>query len=353
MPFTVFRHLFCIFFLKLTFFGVPSLKKRCMDMLEESFDELFKGRGGLFPYEGMNNPMYVIALAYSRSLVRNLGQQTKSNLAVYVGLIDNNEFGTFSTKKDRQYFIGINKGTIDVLLNIFTRMLANSRLVTFIGNWEEEPNAHELYDPTLLQAEQLEWPEIVKLLPRNFTRKEMACQFVMTAIEFLVSHEYAHILYGHIDYHYSPFGRTELRSPEGEPSSESEVSILQALELIADDFAVGTGLLVLQGKHEDRESVPPAISHLYDSWSSMLRLWYFPVYTCFRIFGQTNKAYLLEGDAYMPPAVRANMVMETTAFVMEEVFRSGIGTAVLSDLLVGTCIAVEEALADLGGGFDL
>jgi hypothetical protein len=53
----------------------------------------------------------------------------------------------------------------------------------------------------------------------------------------------------------------------------------------------------------------------------MLRLWYFPVYTCFRIFGQTNKVHSLEGDPYMPPAARANMVVDTAAFVLEEVFR--------------------------------
>lgn len=55
----------------------------------------------------------------------------------------------------------------------------------------------------------------------------------------------------------------------------------------------------------------------------------------------------------MPLAARANMVMEVVYFTVEEVFRLGIGTKTLSDLLVGTAISVEEAFAELSGEFDL
>jgi hypothetical protein len=64
------------------------------------------------------------------------------------------------------------------------------------------------------------------------------------------------------------------------------------LEFIADDFAVGTGLILLQEKYNDRESIQPA--------------------------------------------ARANMVVDTAAFVIEEVFRLDIGAKVLGDLFVGT-----------------
>lgn len=73
----------------------------------------------------------------------------------------------------------------------------------------------ESYDSRRTWAEQLGWPDIEQLLPLDFTRKEMACEFVITAIAFLVSHEYAHIEDGHIDYRYSPFGKGELKTPEG------------------------------------------------------------------------------------------------------------------------------------------
>jgi hypothetical protein len=324
-----------------------------MDSIEESFDEVFKWQGGLFPYENISNPIYLIALAYCRSLVRSLGEVSQSDLSVYVGLVDNKEFGVSSAKKGLQYFIGINRGIIDILLNIFARMLANNRLVPFIGSSDDEAKTKEAYDPKLTQAEQLKWSDVENLLPSDLTRKAMVCQFTLTALEFMVSHEYAHVKYGHIDYLYSPFGRAELKSPDGKLTNESETRIFQSLELIADDFAVGEGLLVLQGKYDDRQSIDVSIRHLYDSWPSMLRLWFFPVYTCFRILGHTSKAYSLHEDPCMPPPVRANMVINVIAFVTEAVFRLDIGATELSDLLVSTSICVEEAFAELSGSFDL
>jgi hypothetical protein len=156
-------------------------------------------------------------------------------------------------------FIYISFGVVLLIYDIFYRMLARPDILPNIGNAAAE-TAREPFCSDGIQSDYNALKDsratgnlsLADTWPRDPSRKSLAEQLAGYALDFLVRHEFAHVIYGHSEY----------AAKEGIPfiqirsfSNTAPIGLtLQAIEMNADTFAAVNGFadgLIFQ----DKESV--------------------------------------------------------------------------------------------------
>jgi hypothetical protein len=319
-----------------------------MDELEVEFDYLFKEEGGLYGNAISKGPIFAIVVIYAKQLLSSLVNQGTDKISVYVDIIDNNSLNASIKKEGDYYFIGIYRGIIDLLINIFFRMLSNKNVLQEIGDVGKENGIEKIFDAQVTNVEHLQNEFTEHMMPRDKERCMMAHVYILEVVEFLVLHEFAHIIGGHLDYSKSSFNSLVIDfREEGE---EDAALIFQAFEVFADDFAIRTKLNILNGV-DGNDFIMRPIKH--QEWPTIIKQWLFPMYTFFRLFGHTNSQYSLKDDLHPPPAARFNMILNNLGYCLESKFGFS-DSEKLREVFLATMMEVECAFDEISEqGLDL
>jgi len=139
-----------------------------------------------------------------------------------------------------QYFIALNHGSFHVLGDLFSRLLSDSRVLTWVGNAQAEST-----DPGDMVDYYTSFDELVDKAhngqyhfrsPIDPFRRDVAFLLTKCALCFLIEHELSHILFGHLDF---------LETRGGNAANRLD---RQTMEFQADITAtLRSGLVVLRG----------------------------------------------------------------------------------------------------------
>lgn len=273
------------------------------------FHNAFLDRGGLFDPSQLGEHAKAFE-SIKTSIYEYVTRSKKVNNRlpfVNIDFINNNEVNAVATKKCGKYFIGIYWGTYFLLWNLFLRMMTSSKVLPHIGNASNE-KVIKIFSPFQLSLSSLMLasPHDQKVSPIDRTRNVHAGQLTMSAINFLFFHEYAHIIFGHVDLieHLKyDFSLNEIvRSID-----KADSLLMQTLEMDADCFAFANSIRLLQQLNDDdsKEPIPIEQRGFYINLENGIQNLLFSSYSLFRLFGY--KTYPPEEIArycHPPPAMR-------------------------------------------------
>lgn len=282
-----------------------------MILIERAFDEIFKSKGGRYNNRNSDATIYNWVLINSRILVAWMVRSNAHLPEPYVDIIDNNEANAFVTKRGDKYFLGITYGAILAFSDVFCRMMENKNVLTEVGDPEKEMNVNKIYSLRLTSMGQLAVTEMhsENSEPIDNVRILLGFQLVKMAFEFLVWHELAHIIYGHVDYVHSILGSFELKEIEREESkNQLDPLVCQTLEIHADRFATQQSIAILEMLISNPDALTPALRPYFNSWSSVIKMWVFSTYAFFRFFSDHNYADGIRNTFHPPPSLRSNLV---------------------------------------------
>lgn len=225
-------------------------------------------------------------------------------------------------EKEGEYSININYGTLFILIDLFMRLLSHPNVLRHIGDASKEIESDEYLDyhmtdlePIIRQFVNLN-KEVPEVHPKDKTRSDAAKFFVSICFEFILLHEVAHIIMGHLDY---------LENKQVTDVSFSEVIKCEritklerhTLEWDADSFAVSYFVNWWIDHHKNKKQDERIPFLFNDPYLGFFHLSY-AFYMAFRVFGfqfDPTKPYL-EGS-HPPIRIRQHMINCTiTTLVM-------------------------------------
>jgi len=276
---------------------------------------------------------------------------------VYIDIIDNSSLNACATKSGQKYFIGIHGGTIFLIYDIFFRMMSSRNIFTGIGDVTKEAETKKIFNAQLTDLGQL---AVVKdqheiLTPVSYARGLLAQLFIDIAIEFLIAHEYAHIIFGHVDYCHSILGTFEIEETTQKSTTSKVIDPLvsQTLEMDADSFATNRGMEMLNLIFTNPNFAVPDAQQFYKNWPSMIKMWVFSIYTFFRIFGHTNNSNSIKTDLHPPASIRSHLVMANIFSIFQVKYDTSL-LSEISTICIDAALTVEKAFEEISHqGFDL
>lgn len=259
----------------------------------------------------------------------------------HIGLIDDNKLNACAfIYKDRD-FIGINAGTILILFDVFCRILSHPKLFPEVGDASGETEPEQFYDRAI-DFRNLDQSDFVR--PKDQIRLQHAIELTLVAVDFLVTHEYGHLIHGHINLNNQFTGQTNLFELESNPASiikSIRGLTRQTLEMDADVYgsnigwrsALATVIFVRDTKFPD--------TSFYTSNENALYNWMFAISTLFSLFDRNYDVSRLESLDYPPSPVRAFYIMSTVHYNYKP---SGYSEYYFADILVKALWASVEAI---------
>ncbi|WP_421830236.1 hypothetical protein [Larkinella sp.] len=230
-----------------------------------------------------------------------------------VYFVDGTDVNAFAFKEDEEYFIGINEGTVLLLMKLFYRMLSHRDILPQIGDLSKEVSPPKSPDIDINEATQKKREE--SIFPVDSTRSQFAVALTYFAFRFILMHEYAHILKGHVDYLENKTGLAMVSDNENLTEDVGGDWIRQAIEIDADDYSAQIGyyfhiaiLIDLNNRGtqtKDGLNTPEIASFA----------WYFSISALFRLVG--SKGYSPNNfftSLYPPPAIRTYFI----GFVLQQ-----------------------------------
>ncbi len=118
---------------------------------------------------------------------------------VHLGVVQSHLLNAFAAEDSGWFLIGIYKGTYPFLLTVAARMLCDRRVLPNIGDPEKELELHEVPVTNLLSMEHTRREE-KQPFPKCPVRHQYAHLLYQEIMEFLIFHELAHIVRGHVGY---------------------------------------------------------------------------------------------------------------------------------------------------------
>ncbi len=159
------------------------------------------------------------------------------------------------------------------------------KILSFIGNNKKE-----------IEPKKIDFKKPV--VPIDDQRKSYAYTLALSATQFLVCHEYAHIINGHLDFNRKTDSQFIF---EMTSNKEKEGLLSQTLEFDADSFAsqigINSNIIRFKNKKRIHRDFRPAFKSLEDT----LFAWTFSVYTIFRFFGKNTNFDFNKLDKYSHP----------------------------------------------------
>jgi hypothetical protein len=290
--------------------------------LEEEFDLLFKSYGGSFNPKKTNHPEILEnTINGCRNILNNHKQNNSKLPEAYFGFINNPVLNAIASKKDNNYFIGINIGTYFLLLDIFNRMLSSKEILTEFGNVSEESDNVKIFDPQITDARifYMAKEPPAPVAPKNPVRYYLAQLLTAYSIKYLLLHEYAHIIFGHLDFLNSQnnsFECSELTYNNFKNGIDPLTS--QILELDADSYAIYTAIKEILVLQENSSLIKDELLPFYKDLSTAIKVWLFAVYTLFRLFGNSvPKVEDLKKLSHPPSGIRQHILFATSYSVFE------------------------------------
>jgi len=302
--------------------------------MQMRFDAFFSSKGGICRDMFSEIPLIQSYLLYARAEIDVLRKGEHNIPPIYVDLINNPALNATAARSGNQYFIGIYIGAILQSFAVFSRMMASNTILTDIGSAALEDPPQKMHDIQLKETIHPLLSFTRELVPKDPIRNEVVKMFVKHVLDFLIFHEYAHIVYGHVDYRNSK-----------QQSVFADNVVLQALETSADGFSTFISMMLLyKALSDENPIIPKALRSHYKDRYTALRMWLFPIYTYFRLFGHMNLQYCTITESHPSPGYRVNLIVEAIDTFKELGFAN-------DDQLLEHCIdiliEVEEAFAQI------
>jgi hypothetical protein len=286
---------------------------------KDIFHEAVADQGGRLD-TGSLHPATAEGLSYAarraRGFLKAAAEARPGMPAIHFDFIDNWEFNASAFLVDGKYFIGVHRGAVATLGVLFDRMLADPRVLPFVGDSDGEapdlphlPNIGTDFARTIASV-----PPFTR--PRDPSRQSVAGKLMDTAFDFAVAHEFAHIANGHLDYIAARQGIAAI-DELGEVGDDPDAALLsQTMEMDADGTAARVSLGSEWAKIAGVSPRPgPPWNEVYDYPGIISLLWSYAVSALFRTFGD---ARLTVPDAalenYPSPRLRSAMVQLETAW---------------------------------------
>jgi hypothetical protein len=288
--------------------------------IEREFDEIFKSKGGRYNNRNSDTTVYDWILTNSRILVAWMVRTNVHLPEPYVDIIDNNETNAYVTKRGDKYFIGITYGAILVFNDIFYRMMESKNVLTEVGDPDREMNTAKVFSIRLTNMGQLAVTEkhSKDSEPIDNIRILFGFQLIKMAFEFLIWHELAHIVFGHVDYIHSVLGAFELKEIEREESrSRLDPIVSQTLEIKADQFATQQSIAIWGMLISNPDALTPALRPYFKTWPMVIKMWIFSTYTFFRLFSDHNYTKGIRNAFHPPPSLRSHLVQAVAGAVIQ------------------------------------
>lgn len=291
-----------------------------MTQFESEFDQVFKGKGGRYNDRSTEMEYLNWVPICSRILVEWMRHNDPFLPEPYIDIIDDNEPNAYVTKNGDKYFIGITYGTIVLLNNTFYDMLSSKIFLTDIRDPAKEVDTKEMLLIRLTKMGQFmltkDLPE--KPVPINHIRILFAFQLMKMAVEFLVLHEFAHIIYGHLDFVRSVLGSFEVKEIEEKKESRNctDPLIWQSLEMNADSYAAKRSIDILEILISNPDALGPELRPYLNEWPSALRMWVYSTYTFFRLFSNQNNTTGIRNGFHPPPSIRSHLILAVAYSVL-------------------------------------
>ena len=291
------------------------------------FDQVYASRGGYYDYdaEGMGR-YYDNLLTHLRNVLYFPNLILVPKPVVHIGFILNPTLGAVVTKFEGEYYIGVHVGTEIILMNLFGRMLSSPSILSQFGDASLETGAKQLFNPhtssmdqLFIQSDSTEDVAMEEASPVGTERKSLVRLLTIIALSYLILHENAHIVNGHLDYLMKSqdlvcFDESDDFIQTGETLLESQV-----LEYDADCYA-SVKITELMGqflKEPQHFMINPKL--FVQEHKQMLYLMGFACYSMFRLFGASNKPInQLLMRSHPPFEFRSKCLINTASSILYE-----------------------------------
>ena len=265
---------------------------------------------------------------------------------VYFDFVDNPAINAYATTFEHKKYIGLTGGAVVVFQRLFSRLMSDPRVLSHIGDVSIERT--DLPPLSSLPNSAVDWKGPV-VLPRDFLRREaFSNHLTYIVLDFLIGHEFTHLVNGHVDYLSTRFGMQVLDEKEIS-SSEEEALIRQTLEMDADSIAVSHLIGNCIDRIHDPNLTGGPTQLFYQNPADAFLLLYFAISTFFRILGDSNftQAELLKRE-YPPTRHRQAMAMSTATTYFTK--KAPNLMKVHNDALSRAIREVESAFANIVAG---
>lgn len=263
---------------------------------ESIFNNLFIAKGGLFDVDlgislaGKDRLRVFIGMKENIIRFANLLKVSYPNFPeIHFNLINNYSLNAAATKFEGKYYIGINIGVYFLIFDMFSKMLASKDVLTDIGNHLLETNDEKILSSHISEGCLVFNTANVRentFLPRDPIRTNYAHHLTHIAIKFLVHHECAHILRGHVDFLSHSQNQTmwnEFENLQTKPILQPSFS--QTMEMDADSLATNHAFMYANYMITHQNELDSFEKIVYKDWNVFVHDWIFAIYCLFKLFG--------------------------------------------------------------------
>lgn len=284
--------------------------------MQDIFHNATLWRGGRYVNPQQDN-LWVIqrnVVDAGNELINHIRNESYDLPRIHFDFINEMSFNACAFKFRKFYFVGINIELIIVLLRFYNYIMSHPRIFPNIGDSSREIESNiinniQVDDYNYLQLFMNYDTEIY--LPIDESRQRYVYKLFFKAVEFLLMHEYGHVVMGHVDLVNSLRGNSFMF----EATYSDEIGLLnQTLEMDADCYATKIGFhrLISIFEHDSLQN-----SNI--KFEDYLFEWYITIYFIFRLLA--NKEYNLDnlnGYSHPVPGIRQYIVLLTLYSLLEE-----------------------------------
>jgi len=255
-----------------------------MNESDQELNQAFLSQGGIYDLSQAEGGTYFKQLIQSFNNHLNRFKDPMLNLPdVHIGFINNSTLNAVAGRYKSKYFIGINVGTIMILDDLFNRMLSNPNILIDYGDALSETNMEKVFTVQMTDYENLFNINGEAALPKDKVRQNLARHFTAQALKFLVTHEYGHIVCGHLGYLDSLGLDQSLKEADGFIDNKINFTPIfsQTLELDAD--SIGIVYTIRSAQYLLSIALPDEFKLFYKNLNDTLSLWLFPIYSLWKL----------------------------------------------------------------------
>ena len=299
----------------------------------EIFEIVFRGRGSYALDQDTPGSMHYTWLHELNACIEYVNRNCKNPPRIIVGFLHNPSMGAAADKFGDTYCIAVHTGLVAVLMPLFIRMLTSPNVLSAFGDCSREV-VQKIDAPFIVDGEETVSGEVPKI--HDSTRRILAGYLMHWVLRYIVLHENAHIVHGHVDYVYSRKSPAEWQSMESaqwqnidptlEQNSKIDPLFSQCLEYDADITANNSAIRYLLGIVSRLTGEFDHYSPLYDISSytpkflnvesedeeglftvpleQILTLYVFACATAFRVIGNRGSNKEFVNSSHSPASIR-------------------------------------------------
>lgn len=261
-------------------------------------------------------------------------------------IIESSKLDAHAFYSGQHAFIAVTTGTIDLIYDMFNRMMSHPDILPHIGVASDEKiNPEPLFD-MVQDTKHFNSPTTTPIDP---IRKQVAEILSVLAVNYVVYHELAHIRFGHLKYEMTVGNRSHT-SEKQLGTAVNSFWTSQATEMNADAFATSEGLGYVFRLSEHHHQLPPPHNQAFAKPREALIIWFFAIYSLIRLFGEGDyNLDSLESLTHPPPRVRQMMVIQTVPAWLQA-YKPELDSTDFLEASVAVAHLVEEAIAKITHG---